>query len=250
MTLANKWGLTSNKLKIIAIVSMLIDHIGAVVLYHMTGYANGMQPLFPYANELYYGCRIIGRTAFPIFAFLIVEGSRHTKDPKKYLFRIVLFALFSEVPFDLAIRSSLWDLGLQNVFFTLFCGLAAIICMDKLKLVKGISYEIKVVGYFLLSAGAMGAAYYLKTDYGFQGVLVILIFYFLYDENGLYIKRITACLLAFLTLFGGLESLCFPAFIFICFYNGKKGNKMKYFFYLFYPLHLIMLYFIWIYLLK
>lgn len=250
MTLANKWGLTSNKLKIIAIVSMLIDHFGAVILYHATSYASGAQSLFPYANELYYGCRIIGRIAFPIFAFLIVEGSRHTKDSKKYLFRIFLFALISEVPFDLAIRSKVWDLGLQNVFLTLFFGLAAIICMDKLNVLKGISHEIKVIGDFILSVSAMGLAYYLKTDYGFQGVLVILIFYFLYDENGMYIKKVTACLLAFLTLFGGLESFCFPAFIFIFLYNGKKGKKMKYFFYLFYPLHLIMLYFIWIYLLK
>ncbi|NLC03985.1 MAG: TraX protein, partial [Tissierellia bacterium] len=91
-------------LKIIALISMVIDHYGAI---------------FQSGIDIY---RIIGRLAFPIYAFLLVEGYTHTRDVKKYGRRLLIFALVSELPFDLAFYGKL-SFTHQNIFFTLFIGL-------------------------------------------------------------------------------------------------------------------------------
>jgi len=111
-------------LKTIASVSMLIDHIGAVF------YA----PLF---------FRWIGRVAFPIYAFLIAQGCKYTKNINKYLFRLGIFALISEIPFDLAFNSMSQNLcsninflRYTNIFYTLFLGVACIAVYEKLKVKK------------------------------------------------------------------------------------------------------------------
>ena len=99
------FGLSSFALKCIALITMIIDHVGAI--------------LYPEARVL----RIIGRIAFPIYAFLVAEGFYHTKNVKKYMLRLLLFALVSEIPFDLALTGQILEFGHQNVFFTLFAGL-------------------------------------------------------------------------------------------------------------------------------
>ncbi|WP_461817744.1 TraX family protein, partial [Faecalimonas sp.] len=99
-----KLGINSFQLKIIAIIAMIIDHIG----------------LFFFPEHILF--RIIGRISFPIFAFLIVEGFYHTRDIWKYMFRLGVFAVLSEIPFDLLTTGKVFDLRHQNVFFTLLIG--------------------------------------------------------------------------------------------------------------------------------
>ena len=109
----NKKGLTGSTLKIIAMIAMLIDHIGAAVLVRVIR-STGDMSLY----EGYTILRKIGRIAFPIFCFLLVEGFIHSSDKKKYALRLGIFALLSEVPFDLAFQSKVVGFEYQNVFFT------------------------------------------------------------------------------------------------------------------------------------
>ena len=144
--------LNSFQLKWIAITTMLIDHVGAV--------------LFPY--EMMF--RIIGRIAFPIFCFLIVEGFFHTRDARRYMMRLGLFALLSEVPYDLAFRGQLLDMSRQNVFFTLFLGVLLMYLLEKSPNIFIKAAEIVLILY---------AAEVLRTDYSDRGVLLIFIYYVL-----------------------------------------------------------------------
>ena len=143
-------------LKLIACLSMFIDHLGAVCFSGMMGF------------------RIIGRLAFPIYCFLLVEGAVHTCNMKKYILRMGIFALISEVPFDLAFYHRLVYMGHQNVFFTLGLGLLAIWFLEhpiEQLDIPDVLYKLLVI----IAAGLI--AEFLNTDYGFTGIEVICIFY-------------------------------------------------------------------------
>lgn len=207
-------GINGFVLKWIAIVTMVIDHIGAIL----------------YPQEI--GFRIIGRIAFPIFCFLLVEGSMHTRDIRRYEKRLLLFALLSELPFDLAFygKPSFYS---QNVFFTLFLGLLMI---EVLHSHKKIDYQMFAV------LGACIAAELLHTDYGAGGVLFILCFYLLYHHK---IWKIVVFALLNLFYFGlGIQIYALACIVPVFLYNGRKGPGMKYLFYVFYPAHLLILYLI------
>ncbi len=203
---------SSFQLKMIAMITMLIDHVGAV--------------LFPQ----YMVFRIIGRIAFPIYCFLLVEGGIHTKNPLKYSARLLLFALISEIPFDLAFGKSIMDFNHQNVFFTLFLGLVGIIMLKQ----RG---PIRLLGFLMPFV-----AEFLKTDYGAYGVLIILLFYVLHEHVAL--KMSFFGLLTYLNYNGSVQLYACLSIIPMLFYNGKRGYNIKYAFYVFYPLHLLVLYFI------
>lgn len=222
-------GITGNTLKIIAIVTMFVDHIGAAVI------ENGI--LKPHHEKTIWsmidvGMRTVGRLAFPIFCFLLVEGFLHTRNVKKYGIRLLLFALISEVPFDLAVFGKWFYPGYQNVFFTLFIGLWV---LEWYRDTTG-----QPLKQSLVILTGCGAVTLLNCDYSVVGIVMILLFYIFHDNKKLQ------------TLFGGIlaaiESLsCFGAailaFVPIRMYNGTRGNKnLKYFFYWFYPVHLIFLY--------
>lgn len=210
ITKTKNYGLDSFALKMIAMITMVIDHIGAI--------------LFPQ----YEGFRIIGRIAFPIFCFLLVEGALHTHDIKKYLTRLFLFALISEVPFDFAFYGGMnWNH--QNVMFTLLLGLSAIALMKK--------YPGYLYG-FLISIAAILLAEFANTDYAGGGVLLILIFYFFKDS---YLSKSIFSAVLYIFCYGGIEVYAILAQIFWSFYNGKPGKKCKYLFYWFYPVHLAVL---------
>ena len=220
-------------LKIIACFTMFIDHVGYIVF-------DGHSSWFNY----------VGRLAFPIFAFQISEGYIHTHDVKKYLLRLILFAFISQIPFLLFHSIINNELGL-NVIFTLFLGLVAIIIYDKYK---------KFVGVF--SAIIFGIiAHFLNSDYSFYGVGITFLFY-VFNKNKclLAISFIIATLMQYSYLIlvyynYGFEFLknvfiiylpyfictIFSIIIILC-YNKKKGPSTKYFFYLFYPLHMILIY--------
>lgn len=242
-----KKGISGSTLKMIAIITMLIDHTGAAVLGRML-MANGMAGLdgtdiaatMQWLSEngtLYYAymiLRMIGRVAFPIFCFLLVQGFAHTRDKRKYALRLGLFALISEIPFDLAVSSKVLEFNYQNVFFTLFIGLLTMIAyeaVEKKDEWNGILRGACCVGVVLLG---MGLAQLLKTDYAAIGVFCIMMLYIFRQKKSTQI--IVGCVSFIWEITAPL------AFVPIAFYNGKRGWKMKYFFYAFYPLHLLILY--------
>lgn len=211
-------------LKLIAIVTMTIDHVGSV--------------FFQNHPWLYLICKIIGRLAFPIFAFLIVEGFFHTSNIKKYLTRLGVFALISEIPFDLAFYDTYMYLGHQNIFFTLFLGLLTIYLISMVEA----KYQKNMLIVNLANAGITIAfsfvASFLQTDYKFMGILLIVAFYLFRGS------KILLTISMILISNNVIQAFSALAIIPISFYNGKKGKNIKYFFYVFYPVHLLVLYFI------
>lgn len=212
---------TGSDLKLIAIVTMLIDHIGITLLGKAYLLSNSDSMLM-----LYKSFRFIGRIAFPIFCFLLVEGFFHTHNKQKYFLRLFGFACISEVPFDLALYQEVISFQSQNVLFTLCLGLLAIY---KLEYFKGnIIKQLMSIIIFAALAHAF------KTDYEAFGIVFICILYIFHDQKR---KR---------TLFGTLAciwEISAPlAFIFINRYNFQRGYRCKYVFYIFYPAHLLILY--------
>jgi len=233
-----KKGLSGSTLKLIAMVTMLIDHVGATVLWKMMqerAAEIGLEGKV-IADELYTVYRLtrdIGRIAFPIYCFLLVEGLVKTSNRTRYALRLGLFAILSEIPFDLAFNGQLLEFSYQNIFFTLLIGFLGMWVADEIEKVKGFGIWSFLTG-LLVTAVAAGIAEVLATDYGAKGVLAIMLLY-LFRWNK-WEQTIAGCL-AFLW-----EPTAPIAFLPIWFYNGKRGLNVKYVFYLFYPLHLLVLY--------
>ncbi len=229
-TLAEKRGLSAAALKWIALVTMTVDHFGASRLFEVLAFGAGMA--WEPANRIYMTLRLIGRLAFPIYCFLLTEGFRHTRSRKRYALRLGAFALLSEIPFDLAVTGLWWDTAYQNVFFTLFFGLLALMLAQP-RYEKG----ERRAAFFIVLAFAL-AAELLKTDYGFFGVALIAVFHFLRERE---VEKYLAggALLAGL---GTLELAAVFSFVPIHFYDGRKGRTgpvLKWAFYLWYPVHLL-----------
>ncbi len=223
-------------IKRIAVITMLIDHIAAAFFYIFTSRYGGAQA-FAGADMMYDIFRMIGRTSFPLFCFLLVEGFLHTKSLRRYLARIFVFAMVSETAFDLAFFDRVRDTEMQNVFFTLFFGLLAIAFLR-----WGLEKPVPKTGKIYMLLGIMGAlccagaAHHLRTDYGAKGVLLIVVLYVLRNN------RLWACISGYVTMCVFMRSSwSFPAFYLINAYNGKRGKGAKYFFYVFYPAHLLLL---------
>lgn len=210
-----EFGLFNNfTLKLIAVITMLIDHIGCVLFPG--------EPIF----------RAIGRISFPIFCFLIVEGFYHTRSHVNYLIRLCLFAILSEIPFDLTFFHTMADWNHQNVFITLALGLISIFCLEELN-----GSRIFVLPLILTWI----AAYFSHCDYGIGGVLLICVFYRTKDMP---LVRLILCALVLYIFFGDFELFALFSLIPIYLYNGKKGPSTGRIFYWFYPAHLLVLYFL------
>lgn len=241
-------GISGSTLKIIAITTMLIDHIGAAILgrlllVHGINEINAADPAgtIQWLNEnavlywSYTAMRLIGRVAFPIFCFLLIQGFLHTRDVTKYALRLFAFALISELPFDLAFRGKI-DFSYQNVFFTLFIGLLTMIAFRWIEERLNWRQWQRIALYIAALAGGIMLAELLKTDYAGKGVICIMILYIFRKTK---VQQIVAGCVAF------CWELTAPiAFLPIAFYNGKRGLNIKYFFYAFYPVHLLILYLI------
>lgn len=203
--------LSGSSLKVIAMVTMVIDHTAC---YFISG---GWE----------YECmRGIGRIAFPIFAFLIAEGYRHTRRKWDYGRNLLIFAFISEIPWML-----LHIDGSHNVLFTLLAGLCCIAIPDKLK-----NHKILPLLFILVIALATST---LNTDYGIQGVALVLMFY-------LFKNKPLLQLLFALPLFYDFHPLgILASFGLISLYNGErgfiKGSYSKFLFYAFYPCHLMVI---------
>lgn len=242
--------MTSFSLKIIALVSMFCDHFGDAYLKH-----------FSFLN-------LIGRFAFPIFAFQISEGFTHTKNVKKYFIRLGIFALISQIPFSLFLYKFFGDTSFSlNVFFTLFLGLLSIYLynyinnlLNKFKQ-AGIKNENnnsnkyalfgKIVGIIIVLLIAF-IAELLNTDYGAWGIILVFTFYVFRNHRILRLLAFTLLVIIkyisqlIQTNFNIVYILMLLAtllpILFIDLYNKKQGKKIKYLLYLFYPVHLFLLY--------
>ncbi len=207
-------------LKLIALITMTIDHAGLM--------------LFPQHIWM----RYIGRLAFPIYCFLLVEGYLHTKNVKRYMGRLALLAFISEIPFNLMISGEIFARYGQNVFFTLLLGLATLVFMNWLY--GHLPNTLKFVSFIAVAVGCL-AAYGIVCDYSYKGILMIALFYIL-RESVLYQFIGVGAVQIYM---GGVQTFALASFIPICLYNGKKGwgNKVfQWLFYAYYPLHLIVLY--------
>lgn len=236
----NVRGLNGNGLKCIAIAAMLIDHIGAVVIEGgliREGMTLSLSNIATFSSRPFWWrvdliLRLIGRVAFPIFAFLLVEGFLHTRNIKKYGIRLFLFGLLSEIPFDLAIFQTAFFGGYQNVFFTLFFALLALAAIRKWENDKFWWKSTAAVVLCCLCAEM------LHSDYGAFGVAFVVLLYI--TRQNPFMQCVSGILATI------WELTAFLAFIPIGLYNGKNGKtSYKYLFYVFYPLHLLVLYGIW-----
>ena len=215
--------MSSAALQIIALVTMLIDHIG--------------YRLFPGVEPL----RIIGRISFPLFAFMLVEGFIHTKGRWRYLGRLTLFAAISEIPYKIFSRGGrlwlhIWGEPLwNNVFFELMLIFIAVWSIQAALEKNKIFFVL--TGLCLVLAGLMG------TMYGVYGILMGICFYIFRKDRLL----AAACLIALTILYclqnwSLFQIWAILAAVPIWFYNGKRGPRLpKYFGYIFYPAHLLVI---------
>lgn len=208
------------ELKMVAIITMIIDHIGLF--------------FFPHIVFL----RIIGRISFPLFAFLLANGARHTKNINAYLKRLFIFACISQIPFLLANRHLSPGFHELNILFTLFLGLLAIKYINKQKTFSMRSLTIAL-------ACLIGALSH--VNYGWLGILSIIFFYLCYDhftqttlsQGGL---LLTYALLNPLRTWSLINVAGLASLIFIFFYNKKEGPKTAYLFYIFYPAQYVVIF--------
>ena len=309
METTKKGGLTSFGLKLIAIITMFIYHCGAVFVERKMVQIRWSVP-DPFSDPTYTALstvdsimRSIGRIAFPLFIFLLVQGFMHTRSRLRYAVRLGLFALISEVPFDMAFKNTYFTMSYQNVFFTLFLGflfmcaadfiykkhiapwlgylgivlssvavgffcaivinnigysyfaltpldgfkllvlsaiLAAItviveilICRKKpFEELSKFSLTLLALTVFVICAGA------LSTDYSAGGVLAIAVAYAFRENKS---KSIVGAVITLALTCGFIEAIAIVDYFFVQKYNGEKGKSMKYFFYAFYPCHLLII---------
>ena len=216
---------TSFSLHIMAMIFMFCDHLWGTIV----------------PGNDWLTC--VGRIAFPIYAFMIVEGYFHTRNVKKYAGRLFVFAFISQIPFSLMLyKQPFVQGGNLNVYVTLFLGLLAVTvldaCIDKYKNNPEIGLQILIPG-IVFAIIAMYVAEFLHTDYGSFGVLVILLFYIFRNKP----------IFLWLSLWWSIEQFsdstemyALYALIPIFLHNHKKGPGLKYLFYIYYPLHILVLF--------
>ena len=212
-------------LKIIALISMLFDHLGYTIFNS-----------FSFMNY-------IGRLSFPIFAFCLTEGYTHTKNLNKYFFRLGIFAIISQIPYML-FESTFSNNFNLNILFTLLLGLLAITLFNKIK--------NKILGYIIVILCAIIAQFF-YFDYGWFGIATIFVFYIF--KNKKLCMNIFFILITFINYYYHfIQTSRYEYLLIILFaclslipinlYNGKKGKDSRYLLYIFYPLHLMILYLI------
>lgn len=237
---------------------MFTDHLFAILVfnYMILHPVNGAWD--PQIEKVYRMGRAVGRISFVLFAYLIVEGFVHTGSRARYLIRLLLFALLSEIPFDLAFSGRAVDWSGQNIYWTLFLGVLMLTLWESLERCPGVWRQIARFAVLVLSCVV---AFQFAMDYRFMGILLIFV---LYRTRGLplviqflsagfvmyfctwgancirYVESYTA---VYLLRFSLREMYGLFAFALIPLYNGERGRQLpKPFYYGFYPVHLLILY--------
>ena len=235
-TLSHRIGLSASTLRVLAMTFMLLDHMWATIV--------------PGNNWMTY----VGRLAFPIFAFQIVEGFYHTSNRKNYAKRLLILALISEIPFNLMTLSSPIFPFHQNTIFTLLLGLWAISALDNAKTARTKPAAVKA-GFVVLITYLLGLIGF--VDYGWKGVMTVVAFYVFHEGRFAKLGQLISMLLLNIILFEGqrfplfggayylpAQAFALLALIPIWLYDGRKGfggKRFQYTVYLFYPVHLLVL---------
>lgn len=247
-----KGGLSSNALKIIAMAAMLLDHVGLKIVYQVYLKAcvvdgvHRMGEMVPEEAKRWYLCylvlRSIGRIAFPVFAYLLVEGFGHTGNRLNYAKRLFLFAVVSEAAYDFPWSSD--SLLSQNVLWTFLIGLVMLHHLQQDERLEGGAKRQRIARDVL---AGMLAAFLVQSDYSVMGILFIAALYLFRENKG---KQTAAgcAVLGFMTVETMVSSsemwiqiFSIFSFVLLHFYNGERGRGNKYVFYVFYPLHLAVL---------
>ena len=210
--------LDGTALKLIAVTAMILDHVG--------------DNFFP--DQIW--MRIIGRMALPIFTFCIAEGFSHTKARRRYLCRMGLFALLSEIPFDLVTSGKVLEFSHQNIMMTFFWAILGLMIYEQVRNRRyGQILGAAVLLLFLVSSLFLG------LDYQILAVGLIILYYLLRNKAPL-INNLAAMAYHVLLRNVGIYWFGVLGFVPVLLYNGKRGRGLKWFFYLFYPLHLLAIY--------
>lgn len=218
-SIIKKISLNSNQLKWLAMLTMIVDHTGAV--------------LFPQ----YIILRIIGRMAFPIYCFLLVQGYFHTRSLWKYGIRLFVFALISEPCFDMAFFGKWYEPAHQNIFWTLLLGLVLMeLCSRNQEKEWNLTPVLLVLSVL--------AAWFLNTDYNWTGVVLIYCFYQAHKMEGKKEKLMQLASQSFFHFicWGGIQRYGILSIFVLWLYNQKPGSrKGKLLYYSIYPIHLLLL---------
>ncbi len=204
---------------------MLIDHTNNALITPML---NGEGLLLRVSNLF----SVLGRIAFPVFIFFIVEGFFKTSNRKKYLLTLIVFGLISEVPFDMFTSKTFFSPYWNNIMFTLALCLITIWMIDSLKEKisnKIVWHIVSIIVVAICSAVAMA----LSLDYDYHAIIVAYLFYIFYD------RPVLGAVLGYLSIIKELYS--FLGFGIVLTYNGERGRQYKWFNYLFYPVHILIL---------
>ena len=215
------------QLKYMAFLSMLLDHVNNSMI---TPYLDGKGLLLHVSNLL----SILGRVAFPLFMFFLVEGFFKTGSRKKYLINLLIFAILSEVPFDLFTSRELFNKNWNNMMFTLALSLATIWIVDEMK--GRLAKKSKALWYgasVLVVAVMCAVAMFFSLDYDYHAIIVAYLFYLFYE------KPLYGAALGYLSIIKELYSVL--GFAATLTYNGERGKQYKWLNYAFYPVHLLIL---------
>ena len=172
--------LSANALKILACAAMFADH--AVKGWNVGGMTRTLLS------------NVLGRIAFPIYCFFLVEGFFHTKDRRKYLLRLVVFAFISEVPFDLVSARTMVNWNHQNTLWSLSLGLVLFLCLSYVESFRDMRNGLSWCLRLLLVAGFAVAAHYLHVDYHERGLLCMAVLYFFRNERPRSLPVLWSCL--------------------------------------------------------
>ena len=212
--------LDGTTLKLIAMASMVLDHVG--------------DSFFP--DQVW--MRVLGRIAMPIFAFCISEGFAHTHDKQRYLMRMGIFALVSEVPFDLVTAGVPLEFSHQNIMATFFWAILGLMLFERIA-GEGAPKSRKAAGFIMLAVFVM-LSVLLGLDYNMLGCGLIFVFYLLRGK-GLEIEVAAGAVYHALLRNMGIYWFGLLGFLPILSYNGQRGRGLKWLFYLFYPGHLLLI---------
>ncbi len=220
--------LDGTMLKIIAIISMVIDHVGDV--------------FFPGAIWM----RAVGRLAMPLFAFCVAEGYHYTKSKTKYLRRLGAFALISEIPFDLAFSRKI-DFSHQNIMLSFLIAVAALMLYDAVQdgfgPFSGMKQRARKAAGITVVLVMSIVSLVLKCDYTIFAVISVFLFYVL-RERPYPIPQVGGVAFLAVTRTMGYYAYTGLSLIPLLLYNGKRGRGLKWLFYVFYPAHLLLIYLI------